>query len=58
MYYLFKTKRLIKPSEYWNLGLGDKLVLRAFVEKEIEERTRKELALQRKEIPIFSVDVV
>ncbi|MCD3194253.1 hypothetical protein G8S49_01515 [Clostridium botulinum C] len=58
MYYLFKTKRLNKPSEYWNLELGDKLVLRAFVEKEIEERTRKELTLQREKIPIFSVDVV
>ncbi|WP_333861740.1 hypothetical protein [Clostridium sp.] len=58
MYYLFKTKRLNKPSEYWNLEPGDKLVLRAFVEKEIEERTRKELILEREKVPIFSVDVV
>ncbi|WP_157857690.1 hypothetical protein [Gottschalkia purinilytica] len=58
MYYLFKTKRINKPSEYWNMNLGDRIVLKAFIEEELKEKYMKQEDMERKEIPVFIVDVI
>lgn len=39
MYLLFRYKGY-KPSEYNNMGRGEKTVLRAFMKVEIEERNK------------------
>lgn len=58
MYYLFETKRISKPSEYWNMKLGDKIVLRSFVEKEILDKNKKWRELENKKIPVMEVDLI
>lgn len=40
MYYLF-TEKNIMPSQYWNMAEGEKVVVRAFFEKIMEERRRE-----------------
>ena len=40
MYYLF-VKRNLLPGEYYRLPAGEKLVLRAFFEAEMDARTRE-----------------
>jgi hypothetical protein len=40
MYYLFKEKSVL-PGSYYNLPEGDKIVIRAFFEKDMEARRRK-----------------
>lgn len=53
MYSLWKERYISKPSEYWNMGLGDKLMIRAFYEKNIEERNKIRLELGRNNTPVF-----
>ncbi|HIG0360390.1 hypothetical protein [Clostridium botulinum] len=55
---MWHTKRIRYPSEYWNAKQGDKLVLNAFVDKELEDSLRKKKDLKRNEVPVFSVDIV
>ncbi len=40
MYFLFCEKNIM-PSRYWNMGEGEKVVVRAFFEKTMEERSRE-----------------
>lgn len=58
MYYLFETKRINVPSEYWNMKLGDKIVLRAFIEKEISDKEKKWREIENKKIPVMEVDLM
>ncbi|MFL0248861.1 hypothetical protein ACJDT4_00380 [Clostridium neuense] len=58
MYYLFKTKRISTPSEYWNMKLGDKIVLRAFIEREILDKNKKWHEIENKKIPVMEVEVL
>lgn len=37
MYYLFQKHHLL-PGDYWRLPAGEKLVLRAFFHRDMEER--------------------
>ncbi len=39
MYYLFKEKNII-PSSYYNLLQGEKVIIRAFFEKDMDERQK------------------
>ena len=39
MYYLFKEKNIL-PGEYYNLSLGEKLVIRAFFEFDMDIRSK------------------
>lgn len=36
MYYLFKYKNIM-PSTYYNMGFGEKTIIRAFIKQESEE---------------------
>ena len=36
MYYLFKHKNIM-PSQYYNMGFGEKTIIKAFIRKESEE---------------------
>lgn len=58
MYYLFETKRISTPSEYWNMKLGDKIVLRAFIDKEIADKNKKWREIENKKIPVMEVEVL
>lgn len=58
MYYLWKTKRIGKPSDYWNMDIGDKIVLKSFVIKEQEERYKDINDLKDKEVAIFPVAII
>jgi|GEM_PF-2471892 len=58
MYYLFQTKRISAPSEYWNMKLGDKIVLRAFIEREISDKNKKWHEIENKKIPVMEVDLM
>ena len=40
MYILFREKNW-KPSDYFSMGEGEKIVVQAFIEKYIEERERQ-----------------
>lgn len=40
MYYFWKTKGL-RPSVFWNMPAGEKIVLRAFYEYETTKDTQK-----------------
>jgi len=40
MYYLFKEKNIM-PGSYYNLSPGEKIILRAFFEKDMEIRSGK-----------------
>ena len=36
MYYLFKYKNIM-PSQYYNMGFGEKTIIKAFIKNEAEE---------------------
>ena len=36
MYYLFKHKNIM-PSQYYNMGFGEKTIIKAFIKNEAEE---------------------
>ena len=36
MYYLFKYKNIM-PANYYNMGCGEKTIIKAFIRKESEE---------------------
>lgn len=38
MYFLWEHDKIQKPSDYWNMSMGDKIVSRAFYEHYNEER--------------------
>lgn len=40
MYYLFKEKGIM-PGDYYRMAPGDKVVIRAFFEKDMEIRARR-----------------
>jgi len=58
MYYLWKEKRIKFPSEYWNASIGDKLCLRAFYEKKIEERNKGRREINNNKVPVFLTEVI
>ena len=40
MYYLFLTKNMM-PGDYYRLPAGDKVMIRAFFEQDMEDRKRQ-----------------
>lgn len=58
MYELWKDKHITLPSEFWNASTGDKIVLKAFHDFEIEETNRSRMEFKRNETPIFPVTIV
>ncbi|WP_164509075.1 hypothetical protein [Clostridium rectalis] len=58
MYYLWKTKRICNPSDYWNMSIGNKLILKSFIMKEQEERYKDIKELQEREVPILPVSIL
>lgn len=40
MWYLFNEKNIF-PSQYYCLGAGEKLIIKAFILKNIEEKNKK-----------------
>ena len=58
MYWLWNEKRIKFPSEYWNASLGDKICLRAFYEKRIENENEKRRELKNNKTDVFPVIVV
>jgi hypothetical protein len=58
MYFLWKEKRINKPSEYWNMTSGDKLVTRAFFEKYMDEKSESKKHLKRNKVDVFPVVIV
>lgn len=58
MYDLWKDKRITFPSEYWNASEGDKLVIKAFHDYEIEEKNEKRKEFVKNKIQVFPVTVV
>lgn len=53
MYELWKTKHITLPSEFWNASEGDKTVLRAFHDYEIEEKREERRQMLNNKIPVF-----
>jgi hypothetical protein len=53
MYELWKERRINRPSEYWNMSLGDKIFARAFWDEYVMERNRKMKNMGRDKVPIF-----
>lgn len=47
MYYLFKEKNIL-PNIYYNLREGEKIVVRAFFEYDMDLRTKEFEELERK----------
>lgn len=41
MYWCFREHNIM-PSTYWNMGEGEKRIIRAFIVKEIEDRKPRE----------------
>lgn len=58
MYDLWKERRITKPSEYWNMSLGDKLFLRAFHNRYVEEKNKERKEIITDKTPIFPVIVI
>ncbi|WP_158407975.1 hypothetical protein [Clostridium scatologenes] len=58
MYCLWKEKRINIPSDYWNLSLGDKIFLRAFYEKEIEDKNNERKEIRSNKIPVFLTESI
>ena len=36
MYYLFKHKNIM-PTQYYNMGYGEKIIIKSFIKKETQE---------------------
>lgn len=58
MYYLWESNKISKPSDYWNMDIGDKIVLKAFAEYEVLRKAERRNNLIGNQIPIFTVDVI
>lgn len=58
MYCLWKDKRITLPSEYWNASLGDKICLRAFYEKEIEDKNKRRREIKDNKITVFLTEPI
>ena len=58
MYWLWDNDKITLPSEYWNASRGDKLCLRAFYEKKIEERNEGRREIKNNKIPVFLTESI
>ena len=58
MYELWRDKHIALPSEFWNASTGDKLVLKAFHDYEIEETNKTRAEFKRNKAPIFPTIIV
>lgn len=56
MMYYYWVEHGIRPSVFYNMSSGEKLVVRSFYEKEMEEKYEKIKGL--KDIPIYPVSIV
>lgn len=58
MYELWRDKHITFPSEFWNASTGDKIVLKAFHDHEIEEKNKVIMELKREKAPIFPATII
>ena len=58
MYELWRDKHITFPSEFWNASQGDKIVLKAFHDYEIEEKNKERKQMSNNKTPVFPVIVV
>jgi hypothetical protein len=58
MYELWRDRHIVLPSEYWNASTGDKIVLKAFHDKDIEEKNKLRQQYGKENAPIFPVIAV
>ena len=58
MYDLWKGKHITLPSEFWNASMGDKIVLKAFHDYEIEEKNEERREMKNNKVAVFPVTVV
>lgn len=57
MYYYWKEKG-IRPSVFYSMPIGERLVVQAFYENEIEEKNKSRQEMKNSETPIFPVIVL
>lgn len=58
MYNLWQQKYISTPSEYWNMSFGDKLVLKAFYERYVDDQNNIRKELKKSKAPIFPVSII
>lgn len=58
MYELWRDKHITLPSEFWNASTGDKIVLKAFHDYEIEEKNKTRQDFKSNKTPIFPVTII
>lgn len=58
MYELWKAKHITLPSEFWNASEGDKIVLRAFHDYEIEEKSKERRQMLNNKVPVFPAVII
>jgi hypothetical protein len=54
MYFLWEHGKIQKPSDYWNMRLGDKIVTRAFYEYYVDSKHRK-IKNVKDVIPVYPI---
>ncbi|MBI6873744.1 hypothetical protein [Clostridium aciditolerans] len=57
MYYYWKEKG-IRPSVFYSMPIGERLIVQAFYENEIEEKNKSRQEMKNSETPIFPVIVL
>lgn len=57
MYYYWKEKG-IRPSVFYSMPIGERLIVQAFYENEIEEKNKNRQEMRNSETPIFPVVLV
>jgi hypothetical protein len=57
MYYYWKEKG-IRPSVFYNMPVGERMVVQVFYENEIEEKNKSRQEMKNSETPIFPVVLV
>ena len=58
MYWLWDNDKIKFPSEYWNASRGDKLCLRVFREKKIEEKNKERTEIKNNKVPVFLTESI
>lgn len=57
MYYYWKEKG-IRPSVFYNMSIGERMIVQVFYENEVEEKNKSRQELKSSETPIFPVVVL
>lgn len=57
MYYYWKEKG-IRPSVFYSMPIGERMIVQAFYQNEVEEKNRSRQEMRNSETPIFPVVVL